>query len=254
MPLSCCGQPARKGRPRWGHLICSSWDYCAQRSQHQLPFERMRRPWLLWPVRGRIEHAILALSIPLFPRLWRQGHCSASMHFALAPGHGAAHLQRRDRQYVTPGRLWDDPAILRDPIDGERLDLLQKMSSPKVHGVAAVRVIDRYGADTARLFICSGPSRKKIWSGRRRCGKAVRFLQSTVAAGGIAVTADAPARPRSRRNGQHPAEKECGPSRAFAASADVFWPAIQFNTAGRSCELSSMAASRRAAAERGDRA
>jgi len=85
-------------------------------------------------------------------------------------GIGAAiHLQEpaEPGKYVGPGRLWRSGRSPH-PIDGERLGHLSSGRCPSRKSNASIQavVIDRYGADTARMFHpVQGATWKKIWSG-----------------------------------------------------------------------------------------
>ncbi|MCX5932760.1 MAG: class I tRNA ligase family protein, partial [Cyanobacteria bacterium] len=81
-------------------------------------------------------------------------------------------------KYVAPADV-ADPSDPRDPIDGERLDtFFEKMSKSKGNGVDPAVVIDRYGADTARMFILfkAPPEKDLEWDDADVEGQ-FRFLQ-----------------------------------------------------------------------------
>ena len=72
-----------------------------------------------------------------------------------------------------------DPNDPVDPITGDKLDVLfEKMSKSKYNGVDPAAVIDRYGADTARMFILfkAPPEKDLEWDDADVEGQ-FRFLQ-----------------------------------------------------------------------------
>jgi leucyl-tRNA synthetase len=81
-------------------------------------------------------------------------------------------------KYIAPADVADadDP---RDPVSGERLEVFyEKMSKSKYNGVDPAAVIDRYGADTARMFILfkAPPEKDLEWDDADVEGQ-FRFLQ-----------------------------------------------------------------------------
>ena len=81
-------------------------------------------------------------------------------------------------RYVAPAEVGDvnDP---RDPVDGQRLEVsYDKMSKSKHNGVDPGAVIERYGADTARMFILfkAPPEKDLEWEDADVEGQ-FRFLQ-----------------------------------------------------------------------------
>jgi leucyl-tRNA synthetase len=72
-----------------------------------------------------------------------------------------------------------DPTDPRDPVSGEALETFyEKMSKSKYNGVDPAAVIDRYGADTARMFILfkAPPEKDLEWDDADVEGQ-YRFLQ-----------------------------------------------------------------------------
>ena len=188
--VSCpsCGKPARRETDTMDTFMCSSWYFLrfADPSNSDLPFdaEAVRR-WL--PVQqyvGGIEHAILHLLysrfftkalkdrglIPInepFERLLTQGMVQ-----------GVTYRNPRSGRYVAPAQVVDQGNPI-DPEDGGELEMLfEKMSKSKHNGVDPAFVIDRYGADTARMFILfkAPPEKDLEWDDADVEGQ-FRFLQ-----------------------------------------------------------------------------
>ena len=169
-------------------FMCSSWYYLRYSDPHndQQPFRReLVDRWL--PVDqyvGGIEHAILHLLYSRFitkvlhdrdlvgfnepfTRLLTQGMVQAT-----------TYRNRRSGKYISPDSVADsnDP---RDPITNESLEVsYDKMSKSKYNGVDPSQVIDRYGADTARMFILfkAPPEKDLEWDDADVEGQ-FRFLQ-----------------------------------------------------------------------------
>jgi len=188
VPCPCCGKPARRETDTMDTFMCSSWYFLrfSDPSNTELPFSREAVDgWL--PVNqyvGGIEHAILHLLYSRFftkvlrdrgllgfdepfKRLLTQGMVQAITYKNPASG-----------KYIAPADLADasDP---RDPVTGEPLEtFFEKMSKSKYNGVDPARVIDRYGADTARMFILfkAPPEKDLEWDEADVEGQ-FRFLQ-----------------------------------------------------------------------------
>ncbi len=188
VPCPCCGQAARRETDTMDTFICSSWYYLRYSDPHntRLPFERSAADrWL--PVDqyvGGIEHAILHLLYSrFFTKVLRdRGLLSFDEPFKrlLTQGMVQAITYKNPQtgRYVAPADV-ADPADPRDPIDGERLDTFyEKMSKSKSNGVDPAEVIDRYGADTARMFILfkAPPEKDLEWDDADVEGQ-FRFLQ-----------------------------------------------------------------------------
>ncbi len=188
VPCPCCGKPARRETDTMDTFMCSSWYFLrfSDPSNTELPFGREAVDgWL--PVNqyvGGIEHAILHLLYSRFftkvlrdrgllgfdepfKRLLTQGMVQAITYKNPASG-----------KYIAPADVADasDP---RDPVTGEPLEtFFEKMSKSKYNGVDPARVIDRYGADTARMFILfkAPPEKDLEWDEADVEGQ-FRFLQ-----------------------------------------------------------------------------
>ncbi len=158
-----CGQPARRETDTMDTFMCSSWYFLRYSDPHNtsLPFGRdLVDRWL--PVDqyvGGIEHAILHLLYArFFTKVLRdRGLLGFSEPFKrlLTQGMVQAITYKNPQtgKYIAPVDVAnpDDP---RDPISGDGLvTFYEKMSKSKYNGVDPALVIDRYGADTARMFI-----------------------------------------------------------------------------------------------------
>ena len=184
----CCGQPARRETDTMDTFMCSSWYYLRYSDPHNtsLPFERSKvDQWL--PVDqyvGGIEHAILHLLYSrFFTKVLRdRGLLGFDEPFTrlLTQGmvQGITYKNPRSGKYIAPADV-ADPDDPRDPITGDGLDVFyEKMSKSKYNGVDPAKVIDRYGADTARMFILfkAPPEKDLEWDDADVEGQ-VRFLQ-----------------------------------------------------------------------------
>jgi leucyl-tRNA synthetase len=184
----CCGRPARRETDTMDTFMCSSWYYLRYSDPHNdtLPFSRKAvDQWL--PVDqyvGGIEHAILHLLYSrFFTKVLRdRGLLGFDEPFTrlLTQGmvQGITYKNPHTGKYIAPKDVAnaDDP---RDPISGEKLEVFyEKMSKSKYNGVDPAEVIDRYGADTARMFILfkAPPEKDLEWDDADVEGQ-FRFLQ-----------------------------------------------------------------------------
>ncbi|MFM9111474.1 MAG: leucine--tRNA ligase, partial [Prochlorococcaceae cyanobacterium] len=188
VPCPRCGAPARRETDTMDTFMCSSWYYLRYADPHnqQRPFSREAVDrWL--PVNqyvGGVEHAILHLLYSrFFTKVLRdRGLLGANEPFErlLTQGmvQGITYRNRRSGRYVAPADVID-PSDPRDPSDGQPLEVsFDKMSKSKRNGVDPAVVIDRYGADTARMFILfkAPPEKDLEWDGADVEGQ-YRFLQ-----------------------------------------------------------------------------
>ena len=188
VPCPCCGAPAQRETDTMDTFMCSSWYYLrySDPKNGQRPFTRAAVDhWL--PVDqyvGGIEHAILHLLYSrFFTKVLRdRGLLGFSEPFArlLTQGmvQGITYRNPHTGQYVAPAQV-ADPSDPRDPINGEVLEVFyEKMSKSKHNGVDPAVVIDRYGADTARMFILfkAPPEKDLEWDDADVEGQ-YRFLQ-----------------------------------------------------------------------------
>jgi len=184
----CCGQPARRETDTMDTFMCSSWYYLrySDASNTQLPFSREAVDrWL--PVDqyvGGIEHAILHLLYSrFFTKVLRdRGLLGFDEPFErlLTQGmvQGITYKNPRTGSYIPPAQV-SDPNDPRDPQTGDPLETFyEKMSKSKYNGVDPAVVIDRYGADTARMFILfkAPPEKDLEWDDADVEGQ-FRFLQ-----------------------------------------------------------------------------
>ncbi len=184
----CCGAPARRETDTMDTFMCSSWYYLRYSDPHNtaLPFERSKVDrWL--PVDqyvGGIEHAILHLLYSrFFTKVLRdRGLLGFDEPFTrlLTQGmvQGITYKNPHSGRYIAPADV-SDPTDPRDPNTGEVLEVFfEKMSKSKYNGVDPAAVIDRYGADTARMFILfkAPPEKDLEWDDADVEGQ-FRFLQ-----------------------------------------------------------------------------
>ena len=184
----CCGKPAKRETDTMDTFMCSSWYFLRFADPHntEKPFskEAVNR-WL--PVKqyvGGIEHAILHLLYARFftKALKDRGLVDINEPFErlLTQGmvQGITYRNATTGKYIAPADVADaeDP---RDPNTGDKLEVLfEKMSKSKYNGVDPAAVIDRYGADTARMFILfkAPPEKDLEWDDADVEGQ-FRFLQ-----------------------------------------------------------------------------
>jgi leucyl-tRNA synthetase len=133
---------------------------------------------------GGIEHAILHLLYSRFftKALRDRGLIDIDEPFErlLTQGMVQAVTYRNPTtgKYIATADV-SDPNDPVDPITGDKLDVLfEKMSKSKYNGVDPAAVIDRYGADTARMFILfkAPPEKDLEWDDADVEGQ-FRFLQ-----------------------------------------------------------------------------
>ena len=183
-----CGGSAQRETDTMDTFICSSWYFLrySDPTNKTLPFTRESADsWL--PVDqyvGGIEHAILHL---LYARFFTKvmldrGLVGFSEPFArlLTQGmvQGLTYRNSSSGRYIAPSDV-SDPSDPRDPVTGESLEtFFEKMSKSKYNGVDPASVIDRYGADTARMFILfkAPPEKDLEWDDADVEGQ-FRFLQ-----------------------------------------------------------------------------
>jgi len=188
VPCPRCQGPARRETDTMDTFMCSSWYYLRYSDPHcsTEPFGREAvDQWL--PVDqyvGGIEHAILHLLYSrFFTKVLRdRGLLGFGEPFErlLTQGmvQGITYRNPHSNRYVAPADV-SDPNDPRDPISGELLEVsYDKMSKSKYNGVDPAKVIETYGADTARMFILfkAPPEKDLEWDDADVEGQ-FRFLQ-----------------------------------------------------------------------------
>ena len=188
--VSCpkCGKPATRETDTMDTFMCSSWYYLryTDANNDSAPFTNSSiDSWM--PVDqyvGGVEHAILHLLYSrFFTKVLQQRNlvsCSEPFQNLLTQGmvQGVTYRNPKTRKYIAPSAV-SDPNTPTDPEDGEALEVFfEKMSKSKYNGVDPGAVVDRYGADTARMFILfkAPPEKDLEWDDADVEGQ-FRFLQ-----------------------------------------------------------------------------
>jgi leucyl-tRNA synthetase len=154
---------------------------------------------------------------------------------------GITYKNPHSGKYIAPADV-ADPSDPRDPITGQVLEVFyEKMSKSKFNGVDPAAVIDRYGADTARMFILfkAPPEKDLEWDDADVEGQ-FRFLQrlwrlvDSAHARGLRLDAAAGSwLPVNGGEGLTPAERDLRRAvhTAIGAISDDLDGDYQFNTA-----------------------
>ena len=188
--VSCpkCGKPATRETDTMDTFMCSSWYYLryTDANNDTAPFSAASiDAWM--PVDqyvGGVEHAILHLLYSrFFTKVLQQRKlvsCSEPFQNLLTQGmvQGVTYRNPKTRKYIAPSAV-SDANQPTDPDDGEALEVFfEKMSKSKYNGVDPGAVVDRYGADTARMFILfkAPPEKDLEWDDADVEGQ-FRFLQ-----------------------------------------------------------------------------
>ena len=183
-----CGDLAKRETDTMDTFMCSSWYFLRfiDPNNDQLPFSRdLANKWL--PVNqyvGGIEHAILHLLYARFftKALNDRGLIDVNEPFEKLLTQGMVqsitYKNPVTGKYISPTLIVDN-GLPSDPETGQPLEVLfEKMSKSKHNGVDPASVIDRYGADTARMFILfkAPPEKDLEWDDADVEGQ-YRFLQ-----------------------------------------------------------------------------
>ncbi|MBD1857687.1 MULTISPECIES: leucine--tRNA ligase [Leptolyngbya] len=163
VPCPSCGTPAKRETDTMDTFIDSSWYFLRypDANNDQAVFDKaITNDWM--PVDqyvGGIEHAILHLLYSrFFTKVLRdRGLLNFDEPFErlLTQGmvQGRTYKNPTTGKYVIPADI-KDPTHPVDPNTGEKLEIVfEKMSKSKHNGVAPGDVVNKYGADTARMFI-----------------------------------------------------------------------------------------------------
>jgi leucyl-tRNA synthetase len=183
-----CGTAAQRETDTMDTFMCSSWYYLrytdANNSAAAFTADSVQAWMPVDQYVGGVEHAILHLLYSRFftKVLQQQGLVNCKEPFArlLTQGmvQGVTYRNSTSRKYIAPASV-ADPADPRDPESNEPLEVFyEKMSKSKYNGVDPGAVVDRYGADTARMFILfkAPPEKDLEWDDADVEGQ-FRFLQ-----------------------------------------------------------------------------
>lgn len=158
----CCGKPARRETDTMDTFIDSSWYFLryTDAKNETKPFNLDQvNDWMsVDQYVGGIEHAILHLLYSrFFTKVVRDRQLVAvdePFKRLLTQGmvQALTYKNPRTNKYVPADQI--DPNDPKDPETGEPLTgFYEKMSKSKYNGVDPELVLNKYGADTARMFI-----------------------------------------------------------------------------------------------------
>jgi leucyl-tRNA synthetase len=207
-PCPRCGKPARRETDTMDTFIDSAWyymRYCSPDNERSMVDTRNDYWMPMDQYIGGIEHAVLHL---LYARFWTKVMRDLRGDFPGDPQRGLVGFDEPFSNLLCQGMVlnhifyrksdkggieyfWPDdiewihddagkPVSCRSKTDGEPVEYggIGTMSKSKNNGVDPQSLIDRYGADTARLFVmfAAPPEQTLEWSGSGVDG-AHRFLR-----------------------------------------------------------------------------
>ncbi|MFM2429950.1 MAG: hypothetical protein RLZZ511_1163 [Cyanobacteriota bacterium] len=182
-----CGKPAKRETDTMDTFMCSSWyfmRYPDAQNADAIFDPAVGNDWMeVDQYVGGIEHAILHLLYSrFFTKVVRDRgllKCDEPFKRLLTQGmvQGKTYKNPKTGRYVIPQNI-KDFANPTDPETGDALiTVYEKMSKSKHNGVAPSEVVEKYGADTARMFILfkAPPEKDLEWDDADVEGQA-RFL------------------------------------------------------------------------------
>jgi len=182
-----CGASSKRESDTMDTFMCSSWYFlrypCAELNDRPFVKEKINK-WL--PVDqyvGGVEHAILHL---LYARFLTKAlkdnnlfDINEPFKKLLTQGmvQSAAYKNKNTGKYIPLNKIKDINNPI-DPDDNSKLEILfEKMSKSKYNGIDPETVINKYGADTARMFILfKAPPEKDLEWGDSDVEGQFRFL------------------------------------------------------------------------------